>query len=202
MKGAVYEVQTTNTNQTEKPYDVCLYCPHIGKTCDGPNFLAMTFPRWIEWCNLRASYLRITHSQIAERSKIAKGTIDGVLSGQRDDIRVSTMAAITHALTGECWGQYPCHDPEGAQADTQNLIKVIDEKNAEIVRLQAEREKMETATTKQNEFFRGELEFRNRHIDRKNRVIFALSVTIGILGAMIVALFLTDAFTDTWGLFR
>lgn len=186
----------------EKPYNVCLDCPKIGVTCDGPNFLAMTFDRWREWCTLRAGIVDMSHADIAEAGNLSKGTVDSVLSGRSTDVRRETMAAITHALTGGAWGKYPCFDPVAAQIEETNIAKALEEKDAELTRTKNALKAAEDINGKQEAFFQKEIEFRNRHIDRKNRVIFALSITIGILGAMIIGLFIADALTNTWGFFR
>ena len=110
-------------NFGNKPYDVCLTCPHLGISCDGPNFLAMEFSRWQEWVKARAKMRGMTHQNIADIANLAKGTVDTALATKSTDIRRDTMAAITHAVTGECWGQYPCHDPVQANRELSDVVK-------------------------------------------------------------------------------
>lgn len=92
-----------------RPYDICLSCPYAGRTCDGPNFLAMSHDRWVEWCNLRAKKLNLSRAHIADMAGLSKATVDSALSGRVSDIRASTMAAILRVLMAGCWGEYPCH---------------------------------------------------------------------------------------------
>lgn len=92
----------------EKPYNTCINCIHIGKHCDGPNFLAMSTERWCEWCKLRKQYLRFSNAHIAELADVAEVTVDRIMSGHAKDLRFTTMQAITKVLVNGSWGQHPC----------------------------------------------------------------------------------------------
>ena len=92
----------------EKPYNICISCPKIGQTCDGPNFLAMTVERWCEWCRLRRDFLNWKNQTIADRAGVSKISIDRIMSGDVKDLRISTMQAVTRALVNGVWGQSPC----------------------------------------------------------------------------------------------
>ena len=92
----------------EKPYNICISCPKIGQTCDGPNFLAMPIERWSEWCHLRRDYLGWKNQNIAEKASVSKMSIDRIMSGDVKDLRITTMQAVTKALVNGVWGQSPC----------------------------------------------------------------------------------------------
>ena len=92
----------------EKPYNICISCPKIGQTCDGPNFLSMSVDRWCEWCHLRRDFLNWKNQTIADKSGISKITIDRIMTGDAKDLRISTMQAVTRALVNGVWGQSPC----------------------------------------------------------------------------------------------
>lgn len=92
----------------EKPYNICISCPKIGQTCDGPNFLAMTVDRWCEWCHLRRDFLGWKNQTIAEKSGVSKISVDRIMSGDVKDLRITTMQAVTRALVNGVWGQSPC----------------------------------------------------------------------------------------------
>lgn len=92
----------------EKPYNICISCPKIGQTCDGPNFLAMSVERWCEWCHLRRDYLNWRNSTIAERSGVSKISVDRIMAGDVKDLRITTMQAVTKALVNGVWGKSPC----------------------------------------------------------------------------------------------
>lgn len=92
----------------EKPYNICISCPRIGQTCDGPNFLAMSVYRWCEWCHLRRDYLGWKNSTLSEKSGVSKISIDRIMAGDVKDLRITTMQAVTRALVNGTWGQAPC----------------------------------------------------------------------------------------------
>lgn len=92
----------------EKPYNMCINCIHIGKRCDGPNFLAMEIERWCDWCKLRKEYLGWTNSYIAEEADVSKISVDRIMTANVKDLRISTMQAVTKMLVNGSWGQYPC----------------------------------------------------------------------------------------------
>ena len=92
----------------EKPHNICISCPKIGKICDGPNFLAMPIERWCEWCHLRRDFLNWKNSTIAEKAGVSKISVDRIMAGDVKDLRITTMQAVTKALVNGVWGQSPC----------------------------------------------------------------------------------------------
>ena len=92
----------------EKPYNICISCPRIGQTCDGPNFLAMSVERWCEWCRLRRDHLKWKNQTIAEKAKVSKVSVDRIMNNDVKDLRITTMQAVTKALVNGTWGQSPC----------------------------------------------------------------------------------------------
>lgn len=92
----------------EKPYNICISCPRIGQTCDGPNFLAMTVERWCEWCHLRKDHLGWKNGTLSEKSGVSRVSIDRIMAGDVKDLRITTMQAVTKALVNGSWGQSPC----------------------------------------------------------------------------------------------
>ncbi len=92
----------------EKPYNICISCPKIGQSCDGPNFLAMTIERWCEWCHLRRDHLKWKNGHLAEKANVSKVSIERIMAGDVKDLRITTMQAVTRALVNGAWGQSPC----------------------------------------------------------------------------------------------
>lgn len=92
----------------EKPHNICISCPHIGQTCDGPNFLAMSVERWCEWCHLRRDHLKWKNQTVADKAGVSKISIDRIMSGDVKDLRITTMQAVTKALVNGPWGKSPC----------------------------------------------------------------------------------------------
>ena len=92
----------------EKPYNICISCPKIGQSCDGPTFLATSVERWCEWCRLRKEYLGWKNGTLAEKAGVAKISVDRIMKGDVKDLRITTMQAVTKALVNGSWGQSPC----------------------------------------------------------------------------------------------
>lgn len=92
----------------EKPHNICVSCPRIGQTCDGPNFLAMTVERWCEWCHIRKDFLGWKNSTLSEKSGVSRMSIDRIMAGDVKDLRITTIQAVTKALVNGSWGKSPC----------------------------------------------------------------------------------------------
>ena len=179
-------------NFEEKPYDLCLGCPYIGKRCDGPNFLAMDMPRLCEWCRLRKEYLhrqdtRWTNAFIAEQSGLSKVSVDRFLSGNVDDIKTSTIARILKVLVNGSWGQYPCawaaeSEKESVYVDNPALIEKAENAIAQCKKLQATLENL-NAEHKENlaavraddkakiDFLRDQIKFKEEQMATKDNLI-------------------------------
>ena len=92
----------------EKPHNVCVSCPRIGQTCDGPNFLAMTLDRFCEWCKLRRDFLGWKNQIVADKASVSKISVDRIMAGDVKDLRITTMQAVAKALVNGVWGHAPC----------------------------------------------------------------------------------------------
>lgn len=92
----------------EKPYNICISCPKIGQTCDGPNFLAMPIDRFCEWCKLRRDYLGWKNQKVADKAGVSKISVDRIMAGDSKDLRITTMQAVAKALVNGVWGHSPC----------------------------------------------------------------------------------------------
>ena len=118
----------------EKPYNRCVDCVHIGVHCDGPNFFAMDASRISEWCRLRKAYLhgkssKWTNEYIAAEADVSYTTVSKVMSGNIEDLRVSTLAAIIRVLINGTWGQYPCALASGEidyEPECKHLQELLD----------------------------------------------------------------------------
>lgn len=156
----------------EKPYNICVSCARLGRTCDGPNFLAMSVDRWCEWCHLRRDHLNWKNSTIAEKSGISKISIDRIMAGDVKDLRITTMQAVTRALVNGVWGNAPCVlvtetekeiyvDNPVIIAQCQHLQNTIDNLSADY--------KTELATVREEaqkkiDFLREQIAVKDKHI--------------------------------------
>lgn len=163
----------------EKPYNICISCPKIGQTCDGPNFLAMSVERWCEWCHLRRDHLKWKNQTIADKSGVSKITIDRIMAGDAKDLRITTMQAVTKALVNGAWGQSPCvlvtETEKEIQVDNpviiaqcQHLQNTLDtltvEHKAEVAAIRAEAQR-------KIDFLREQIAFKERQMDSKDKHI-------------------------------
>jgi len=221
------------TQQTfeEKPYNGCIDCVHIGKICDGPNFLAMSTERWCEWCRLRKEYLDWTNAHTAEVAGVSKISVDRVMSGNVKDLRISTMQSITRALVNGSWGQYPCALSEMANAETvyidnPALIERAEKAEKECLLLRSMMESM-TSEHKQDiaavhsddqhriDFLEEQVHFKEEqmlakdkliqeHYDflkRKDKVIAILAVLLAISLLVIIGALVIDSINPEVGFF-
>lgn len=147
----------------EKPYNRCINCVHIGKMCDGPNFLAMELDRWCEWCHLRKEHLGWTNSHIADLANVSKVSVDRIMSVNVKDLRISTMQAVTKALVNGTWGQYPCVfvATGNAVASTAECEKL----NDEVARLKRELEQLRSESEKKIAFLKDQVQAKDRLLE-------------------------------------
>lgn len=163
----------------EKPYNICISCPKIGQTCDGPNFLAMSIDRFCEWCRLRRDYLGWKNQFVADKAGVSKISVDRIMAGDSKDLRITTMQAVARALVNGSWGQSPCVlvtetekeiqvDNPVIVAQCQHLQNTLDTLTAEY---KAERMAFREEAQKKIDFLRGQIAFKERQMDAKDKQI-------------------------------
>ena len=213
----------------EKPYNLCLNCSHIGKRCDGPNFLAMSTERWCEWCKLRKEQLGWTNAQISEFSepKVSKNSVDRIMRGEVKDLRITTMQGITRALVNGSWGQYPCATGGIADGSFDNsaLIARAEKAEKECERLRALLDNMAVEHNHDVEvvhddqqkisFLKSQVEFKEEQmkakdrliqeryffLKRKDRVIFVLAMCLAVCLLLIIGALIVDKLNPDIGFF-
>ena len=208
----------------EKPYNLCLNCAHIGKRCDGPNFLAMDTDRWCEWCKLRKDYLGWTNATVADMAGISKVSVDRVMSGNVKDLRISTMQAITKALVNGTWGQYPCAMSEASEPETvyvdnpemaskceslkESLTKQAEEHKAALESIRKDTERMKEFYEKEIDFKDGQMLQKDKQLNeraafmrQKDRYIAILATSLAIALLVIIAALVVDRLNSNIGFF-
>ena len=163
----------------EKPYNICISCPNIGQTCDGPNFLAMPIERFCEWCRLRRDYLGWKNQLVADKAGVSKISVDRIMAGDSKDLRITTMQAVAKALVNGSWGQYPCAlvaetekevfvDNPVIVAQCQHLQSTLESLSAEY---KAELAAVRNEAQRKIDFLREQIAFKERQMDAKDKQI-------------------------------
>lgn len=210
-------ITSTAPTPDDKPYNVCIECVHIGKVCDGPNFLAMTTERLSEWCKLRKDYLhkqdaRWTNSYIAEVAEVSKTTVDRFLSSAYDDIKTSTLTRIIKVLVNGTWGQYPCamaaQEKEVVTVDNPETISKLEEAYNQCRVLQQSLDTAHNDEHRRLSFLKEQLAVKDRllqerfdFLTRKDRVIKILSILLGIAVLLILTALAADITIPDKGFF-
>lgn len=179
----------------EKPYNLCLNCAHIGKNCDGPNFLAMTTERWCEWCKFRKEYLGWTNAKVAERAEVSKISVDRIMSCNVKDLRISTMQAITKALVNGSWGKHPCAiveisaEKEIVYVDNPELVKKCERLKAALENANTERKaeiaEATSAERRKIEFLKEQISNRDKLLQERYEFLGKKDKTIKMLGVLL-----------------
>lgn len=166
----------------EKPYNRCLNCIHIGRMCDGPNFLAMEIERWCEWCRLRKEYLGWTNAHVAELANVAKISVDRIMTVNVKDLRISTMQAVTKALVNGTWGQYPCVlvASGNVQPNTTECAKLHEEIAQIKAEHKAELEALRSDHEQRISFLKEQVKFNENQIIAKDKLIENITRLIDI----------------------
>ena len=176
----------------EKPYDICLKCPSLGVTCDGPNILAMEYKRWAEWANEYMDRKGLTKAYVAEESGLPLSTVRSALSGSGYDIRSETMRAITRVLIGGCWGQYPCHLAAllmaGIAPEDDGDVGQIRQLELELAKAEERLKTAKEEDQRKIEYLKEQVSIRDKYLIGKNKMITALVGTVIILAGVAVAM--------------
>lgn len=211
----------------EKPYNRCIDCIHIGKNCDGPDFLAMEIPRLCEWCRLRKDYLhskdkKWTNAYIADAAGLSEKTIKRFFAGDLDDLKLSTAASIIKVLVNGTWGQYPCAlaamaeqeygDSHAIAEQCKQLQETLDALTATHKREISEIREFEQGRVeylKKQVAFKEEqmrakdqlLHERYEFIKRKDRIIALLGILLAVALLVIIAALVIDRLNPEVGFF-
>lgn len=187
---------------TEKPYDRCLECEHLGQDCDGPNCLAMSLDRWCEWSRSRKDDLGWTNAYVSEVSGVSLATINRIMSGAcNKDIKLSTAADVTQVLVNGSWGQYPCAmELYMTPSDTEEALKTeIQQLKSELA---AVREERQQAVRHVEEVQQGKVDYLKALVNKAEKAQNRYRLATIIMSAILFMLVLIDAMLPNFGWFR
>ena len=183
---------STNLHE-EKPYNACIDCKHLGKNCDGPNFLAMTPERFGEWVKLRKQYKGWSIEYLAEKSGVSESSLKRIIWGKANDLKLTTMQAITEVLVDGSWGQYPCAWAASTGAldnDTEHLKAALASEKQKVAYL-----KQQVAD------YKALLEERKGYLKLKDKWIISLAVAFAIALLYIIITLIVDFNNPHLGLY-
>lgn len=187
-------------------YKDCLKCAKLGYSCDGPNFLAMSIPDLISWCNARRKQVGLTYDRIAEETGLSKGTVSGFFSATHADYRIETIRPILKLLVGGEWDDNPCDYVSAEERErfeaaitqkdeqAQRYKKHIDELQATVADMKkahaeeiGRMEKVQAVITK---------------VARQRRIeLIVVSIGLAVTLALIITAFVLDAINPSRGFF-
>ena len=177
----------------EKPYNACIDCKHLGKNCDGPNFLAMTPERFGEWVKLRKQYKGWTLEYLAEKSGVSESSLRRIIAGKAGNLMWDTVQPIAQVLVDGSWGQYPC----AWAASTGVLDNDADHLKAALV---SEKQKVDYLK-QQVADYKALLEERKGYLKLKDRWIVAFAVAFAIALLYIIITLVVDLNNPQLGMY-
>lgn len=191
-----------------KPYNRCIDCVHIGKRCDGPDFLAMEVPRLCEWSRLRKSYLssqdkKWTNAYVAEQADISKATADRFFAGDIDDIKFTTASRIIRVLVNGTWGQYPCamaageYENKDAFSECKRLEDLLASEQKKTEYLKEQVKFKESQMLAKDELIAD----RKMFLHLKDRTIQILAALLGLCVIIIISSLIVDLINPNIGYF-
>lgn len=191
-------------------YEKCLSCDQLGKTCDGPNLLAMETVDLGLWCNeLRED----SYEKIAAETELGKTTVSEFFKGKHEDCSILTARKIVKYITKGKWDDNPCGNLTTAERAAyeeriRQLEAEIAQKNEKIADLTQQKNDMQTLITNTNaratqdkDFLRKQLDERYKFLKRKDKVVVILSVLLGLSVATIIAALVIDRLNSDIGFF-
>lgn len=188
-------------------YEKCLTCPELGKTCDGPNFMAMETQELGEWCKAKLQQRQgITYDRVASETGVSKSTVYGFLNGSHTDYRLDTIRPILKLIIGGNWADSPCgnvNNSEKAKFEEtiRQLEREIEHRDQTIAHYEKDMEELKVMSRNANSRQSASQEFLRGQIRKKDRVIYILAIALFLVVALIVAALIVDKADPTKGFF-
>ena len=182
------------SNHSNKPYNRCLSCPHLGVSCDGARTSAMGLHRWCEFMRDIKELKGLTNAEIAEKADVSVKRIEQLMALRCDqDIMRETARRIEDAIIGSS-NQYPCYlafeetmpnneqrlndalrELERALDDNKDYRSALDNihssYNAEMLQIREEAQKKVDYLLDEIKRLRADCEYWRLENDRKGKII-------------------------------
>lgn len=186
-------------------YEKCLDCPELGKTCDGPNFLAMETAELGEWCKTKLSQRQgITYDRVAAETGVSKSSIHGFLNGTHTDYRLDTIRPILKLIVGGNWDNNPCgslNNSEKANYEEtiRQLEREIEHRDQTIAHYEKDMEELKVMSRNANSRHSHSQDFLRGQIRKKDRVIYILAIALGLVLLLAIVQLVVDKIDPTKG---
>lgn len=178
-------------------YEKCLTCTEMGKSCDGPNLLAMDIDEMGKWCN---EYRKIhcpekTYDKIATNNGISKSAVYAFLTGGHVDYHVSTVRTVAKEIAGTHWDDNPCGNISNSErAQYEERIRRLEED------LKRREDKNDSLT--QDLEYANKLSALAEKVARQRRIaLIVLAVLLGLCLLAIIAALVIDSNDPNTGFF-
>jgi len=180
-----------------------------------PDLMSLTSDELIDWCIMRYERLKatrgLTHQALADMANMPKGTVDRLLAGNYRDFKYSTIQPLIAAMLGQ---DEPAPEIDAGDAEqveeAQELLMgyqmTLKEKNSQIPQLLDHIERLEAANEKRisdiREDSQRKVDYLKQQIIRKDKIITALAVTLGVIVALVIGILIYDRLNPNVGWFR
>lgn len=188
-------------------YEQCLSCNELGKTCDGPNFLAMDTAELGLWCKEKLQLIPgITYDKVAAETGISKSTIYGFLNGTHTDYRIETIRPIVKMIVGGHWDDNPCGNVSNTEkAKYEETIRHLEDeirfRDEKLQHFKEQNQKLQAHIGSDSREHAVDQAFMRKQIRGKNTAIVALSITLAVTLFVIIAALAVDKFNPGLGFF-
>lgn len=195
-------------------YEKCLKCDQLGKTCDGPNLLAMETVELGLWCDeLRKQHPGMTYDRIATDNDISKTAVYNFLKGAHEDCSLHTARTVAKHIMGDNWDNNPCGNVSNSEkAAYEEKIRQLNDENQQLKtsvvwhedKIQDLKEKnasLETLVVNTNARMTQDKDFLRGQIKSKNRAIVILSISLAVVLLLVIAALIVDRIDPSIGFF-
>lgn len=168
-----------------------------------PQFSRNGHQALIEWSRLRKNYLhskelKWTNEYIANLSGLSLTTVSRFLSGDLEDIKLSTAAAIVRVLVNGTWGQYPCAMAAGEDdIDKDHLVEQLNAEKAKTEYLKKQVEFKEKQMLEKDQTIKENYQL----IKQRMRITAVLGTLLGIAVLVIITGLVIDLAVPGVGFF-
>lgn len=192
-------------------YNECTTCVNAGQDCL-PFLLSLPVTELLDWCRDRKLQIKITNSDIAEKSGVPLGTVNRVLASQTTDTRISTILPIVLALLDveqENVLVCPAHRTTREDKELAEKLQQLEEENNELKQrvLDIRQHGHEDSVAAKQEyhesidFLREQLHHEQETSESRKKAVIALAICLGLTLLLIIVVLIIDRLDPNIGFF-